>query len=124
MPNFSVGFRTKDAVEILDLTGDLDAHTVPELDAAFRKCRHDGRHQIVVNGAQLRYISSAGLGVFLGFIDDVRKKGGDIKIANLSKHVFNVFDLLGFPLLFQIVSTEDEAIALFGLPTSEPSLQS
>lgn len=114
MRNFSVGFHSTRAVEVLNLTGELDAHTVSELEAAFQKCRQDGNHQIVVNGARLLYISSAGLGVFLGCIDDIREQGGDIKIAALKPNVFNVFDLLGFPLLFNIVDTEEEAIALFG----------
>ena len=114
MRSFSVGFHSIGAVEVLDLVGELDAHTVSELEAAFQKCRQDGNHQIVVNGARLLYISSAGLGVFLGYIDEIREQGGDIKIAALKPNVFDVFDLLGFPLLFNIVDTEEEAIALFG----------
>lgn len=113
MSSFSVGFRSTRAVEVLELTGELDAHTVAELEAAFQKCRHEGNHQIVANGAHLLYISSAGLGAFLGHIDEIRAQGGDIKIAALRPHVFNVFDLLGFPLLFTIVETEEEAVALF-----------
>jgi anti-sigma B factor antagonist len=113
MSNFSVGFHSTGAVEVLDLRGELDAHTVPELEAAFRKLRLDGHHRIVVNGARLQYISSAGLGVLLGQIDEIREQGGDIKIAALKPNVFNVFDLLGFPLLFNIVATEEEAVALF-----------
>ena len=115
MRNFSVRFHSTRAVEVLDLVGELDAHTVAELEAAFQKCQQDGNHQIVVNGARLRYISSAGQGVFMGYIDEIREQGGDIKIAALTPHVFNVFDLLGFPLLFNIVDTEEEAIALFGI---------
>ena len=114
MRSFSVGFHSISAVEVLDLVGELDAHTVSELEAAFQKCRQAGNHQIVVNRAHLLYISSAGLGVFLSYIDEIREQGGDIKIAALKPNVFNVFDLLGFPLLFNIVDTEEEAIALFG----------
>ena len=115
MSNFSVGFHTANAVEVLDLKGELDAHTVSELDAAFQKCRQDGKHQIVVNGARLRHISSAGLGVFMTYIDEIREQGGDIKIAALQPKVFNVFDILGLPMLFNIVQTEAEAIALYGV---------
>lgn len=114
MSSFSIGFRSTPAVEVLSLTGELDAHTVMELDAAFQKCWRDGNHQIVVNGTHLLYISSAGLGALMGHIDEIREQGGDIKIAALKPNVFNVFDLLGFPLLFTIVDTEEEAIALFG----------
>lgn len=112
--NFSVGHRRTGAVEVLDLTGELDAYTMPELEAAFQKCWQEGHHQIVVNGAQLLYISSAGLGVFLGYIDDIRKQGGDIKLAALKPYVFKAFDLLGFHPLFTFVETEEEAITLFG----------
>jgi len=113
MSNFSVGFRMDDSVQVLVLKGELDAHTASELDAAIQKCKNEGNYRIVVNGSQLQYISSAGLGVFMAFIEEIREKGGDIKIAALKPKVFNVFDLLGFPLLFNIVDTEQEAIVLF-----------
>ncbi len=101
------------SVQVLALRGALDAHTVSELDAALQKCWQDENHQIVVNCVHLRSISSAGLGVFLGYIEDVRDKGGDIKIAGLKPNVLNIFDLLGMPLLFNIVETKEDAIALF-----------
>ncbi len=110
---FSVGFHSVGSVHVLDLRGELDAHTASELEAAFQKCVQDGRYRIVANCAHLRYIHSAGLGVFLGYIEDVRTKGGDIKLAALQPNVFDVFDLLGLSLLFNIVETEEEAVALF-----------
>ncbi len=113
MSNFSVGFRSLESVNVLDLKGELDAHTASELEAAIKKCQDDSVYRIVVNGANLNYISSAGLGVFMAYIEDLRSKGGDIKIAALQPKVFNVFDLLGFPMLFDIVDTEEEAIEKF-----------
>ncbi len=113
MSSFSIRFHAVRSVQVLDLKGELDAHTAPELEAAFQKCLDDGNYQIVANCARLQYIHSAGLGVFLGSIEEVRNNGGDIKIAALKPNVFNVFDLLGLSLLFNIVETEEEAIALF-----------
>ncbi len=113
MSNFSVGFRTSDEIQILDLKGELDAHTASELEAALQKCQDDSHVLIVVNGENLQYISSAGLGVFMAYIEEVRSQGGDIKIAALQPKVFNVFDLLGFPMLFDIVKTEEEAVHKF-----------
>ena len=113
MSNFSVGFRANGAVQVLSLQGELDAHTASELEAAIQKCKDDSNFQIVINGAHLQYISSAGLGVFMAYIEEVREEGGDIKIAALQPKVFNVFDLLGFPMLFDIVDTEEEAVARF-----------
>ncbi len=113
MSNFSVGFRKEAHILILDLNGELDAHTASELEAALQKCREEANYHIVVNGKYLKYISSAGLGVFMAYIEEMREAGGDIKIAGLQAKVFNIFDLLGFPLLFDIVEEEQEAIRKF-----------
>jgi anti-sigma B factor antagonist len=113
MSSFSVDFRTRDHVQLLDLTGELDAHTVEELEAALDRCRSEERFNIVINGEGLQYISSAGLGVFLAHIEEVRERGGDIKVAALQPSVYNVFDLLGFPEFLDIVPTEQEAVSGF-----------
>jgi anti-sigma B factor antagonist len=113
MSNFSVGFRAAGEVQVLELNGELDAHTASELDAAIKRCIDSNQVQIVVNGKNLQYISSAGLGVFMAYIEEVREPGGDIKIAELQPRVFNVFDLLGFPMLFDIVDDEQDALARF-----------
>lgn len=113
MSNFSVGFRTSGSIQILELNGELDAHTASELEAAIQKCRDSQNHCIVVNGENLQYISSAGLGVFMAYIEELREQGGDIKIAALQPRVYNVFDLLGFPMLFDIVDSEEDAISKF-----------
>ncbi len=67
----------------------------------------------MVNCKDLSYISSAGLGVFMAYIEDVRKNAGDIKLTNMSPKVYNVFDLLGFPLLYEIFKDEREAVKKF-----------
>lgn len=111
--SFSVGFRTSETVTILDLQGELDAHTASELEAAFQHALSNRQVNLIVNGEHLRYISSAGLGVFMAYIEEIREAGGDLKIAALQPHVFNVFDLLGFPEFFDIVSAESEALSRF-----------
>lgn len=113
MSNFSVTFGNHQTVQVLNLHGELDAHTAAEFEAALQKCIDDGQSRLVVNGHNLQYISSAGLGVFMAYIEEVREHGGDIKIAALQPKVFNVFDLLGFPVLFDITDTEDEAVQKF-----------
>ena len=119
MSNFSVGFREEAHIRILDLKGELDAHTASELEAALQKCREEKNHNIIVNGEHLQYISSAGLGVFMAYIEEMREAGGDIKIAELQANVFNIFDLLGFPLLFDIVKAEEEAIRKFDVDCND-----
>jgi anti-sigma B factor antagonist len=116
MNSFNVHSRAAGDVDVLDLSGDLDAHTAPRLEAALEAVRASGRCRVVVVFEKLSYISSAGLGVFMAFIEEMRQRGGDIKLAGMPPKIFNVFDLLGFPLLFDIQPTERDAMSRFAAP--------
>jgi anti-sigma B factor antagonist len=113
MSDFQVSFRANGTVNIIDVKGYLDAHTAPNLEEAFGKLIKEKKYNILVNCKDLNYISSAGLGVFMAFIEDVRAQDGDIKMSNMSPKVYNIFDLLGFPILYEIVKDESEAINKF-----------
>jgi len=113
MADFNVLMRQDNFVSVLDLQGYLDAHTAPELENVFTKLIDDKQYKVVVNFEKLNYISSAGLGVFMAYVETMRDNKGDIKFTNMSPKVFNIFDLLGFPLLYEFYQDEIEAIKNF-----------
>lgn len=119
MSDFAIKVRDENPVHVLELKGYLDAHTAPKLEETFQDLIDKGNHNIVVNCRDLSYISSAGLGVFMAFVEDLRERQGDIKFSNMSDKVFNVFDLLGFPLLYEIYKQEKEAIDKFNNAQAE-----
>ena len=116
MSDFKIHHREGEGVNVIELKGYLDAHTAPELENTFQKLLSDKKFNIVVNCKDLTYISSAGLGVFMAYIEDVRKNLGDIKLTNMTPKVYNVFDLLGFPILYEIYKEEKEAVTRFKAP--------
>ncbi|MDZ7623564.1 MAG: STAS domain-containing protein [Ignavibacteriaceae bacterium] len=113
MAEFSTSVRENGDISIINLKGFLDAHTAPTLENNFTQLINDSKFKIVVNFEDLAYISSAGLGVFMAYIESIRDNKGDIKLTNMSDKVFNIFDLLGFPLLYEIYKNEEEAIKKF-----------
>mgnify|MGYP000987982534 CR=1 FL=1 len=110
---FGIDKKNNNGIDCLYLKGYLDAHTAPELEQAINELVEDGKNKILVNFADLDYISSAGLGVFMSFIEDIRDNGGDIKMSDMKPKVYSVFDLLGFPILFDIEREEQIAIEKF-----------
>ncbi len=99
---------------ILELVGQLDAHTAPEFERYLEaRVKAGARHRIILDFHLLDYISSAGLGVLMGLIEEVRSGGGDIKLAALPEKIFHVLDLLGFPMVFQICPDLEQAKASF-----------
>lgn len=113
MSGFEIRRSDFEKVSVLHLAGFLDAHTVPKFEEAIQNLIKENKFNITVNMKELDYISSAGLGVFMGFIEEIRDNGGDIKLSNLSQKVYKVFDLLGFPTLFEIFTDESEAKSKF-----------
>lgn len=110
---FTVTRRDDGDLTIVYPQGFLDAHTAPEFEQELQAAIDAGRVQIVVNCKDLDYISSAGLGVFMGCIESVRELDGDIKISNLTPKVYHVFELLGFHQLYDLTETEEEAVGKF-----------
>ena len=111
MTDFKIHHRDGEGVSVIELKGYLDAHTAPDLETAFQKLLTEKKYNVVVNCRDLSYISSAGLGVFMAYVEDIRKNMGDIKLTNMSPKVYNVFDLLGFPILYEIYKDEQEAVS-------------
>jgi anti-sigma B factor antagonist len=113
MAEFSTAITDKGDISVINLSGYLDAHTAPTLENNFTDLIDQSKFKIVVNFEQLAYISSAGLGVFMAYIEKIRDNSGDIKLTNMNDKVYNIFDLLGFPLLYEIYKTENEALNKF-----------
>ena len=97
--------------EILQLTvdGEVDASSSIHLDNAIRKAMEEGRQKIVVDCRGLNYISSAGLGVFMSYLEDFKDKGVKFVVYGLQDKVKHVFELIGLENLLNIVSSEQEA---------------
>ncbi len=113
MNGFEVTRKDLNDVSTLFLRGYLDAHTYPKFESELQKLVEENRYKIVVDFRDLAYISSAGLGVFMGFIETVRENKGDIKLCTMTPKVFKVFDLLGFPTIYEILSNDQDAISRF-----------
>ncbi|MBE2279006.1 MAG: STAS domain-containing protein [Ignavibacteriaceae bacterium] len=113
MADFNAKVRVFEDLNIIDVKGYLDAHTAPELENELTNLIKSNKYKVVVNFKELEYISSAGLGVFMAYIESMRENNGDIKLAEMKPGVYSIFDLLGFPLLYDIFPSEEEAINKF-----------
>lgn len=110
MPNaFTVTRAEHGDIVVLALDGYLDAHTAPQFEKAIQDEHTAGRNKMIADCSGLTYISSAGLGVFMSFIEEIREAGGDVKLAGIVPKVYQVFEVLGFPALFDIVDTVETA---------------
>ena len=76
------------------LSGRLDTNTAPGLEVELRRSI-GGVSTLVLDLAQLEYISSAGLRVLLA-AQKVMNKQGTMIVRNACKDVMEIFDITGF----------------------------
>ena len=114
MPNpFAIRAAAQDSLWIIEIEGFLDAHTAPQFERAIQQALEAGQSRFIIDCGKLNYISSAGLGVFMSFIEEVREKGGDIKICGLVPKVRHTFEILGFQDIFDLLDDVPAAVRRF-----------
>jgi len=99
----------KDNLMLINLTGKLDSITSPQLEDKLIKTIDEENYNIIFNCINLDYISSAGLRVLLVGAKKVKVKDGKIKLANLKKHIREVFEIAGFTAIFELYESVEEA---------------
>ena len=104
----------KNETSTLYVGGYLDAHTASKFESKIQEIIKSKKYNIILNFTDLEYISSAGLGVIMGNIEEIRNHDGDIKLTGMSDKIYRVFDLVGFPSLYEIYRTQEEAESSFG----------
>lgn len=110
---FSLNKSIESGLSVISLDGYLDPYTTPHFEEALQVEFDEGRYQIIVDCAKLTYVCSAGLGVFMSFIEEIREKDGDIKICGLVPKVRQVFDILGFTDIFDMLDDLPSAVQRF-----------
>lgn len=110
--SLSEGGHDRDVSEIR-VDGVIDTLTASELEQVFDSLLRRGRYRIVVDLAGVDYISSAGWGIFISHIKDLRDNAGDLKLANMVPDVREIFELLEFDKVLQAHSSVEDAIGQF-----------
>ena len=103
-------------VTVLELEGRL---VLDDGDTVFRETINglmDRNHlKLVVNLADVSYIDSAGIGVLVGRYLGVRRRGGDMKLANLTARSHRVMTITQLLNVFDCYDSVEEAVRAFGV---------
>ena len=90
--------------------GDLDANSSVDLDEKIQGMLETGDRFFHIDGAGIQYISSAGLGVFVSHLEEIKQVEGKLVLSSLSESVQDVFTLLGLDQLLTIVASQEDAV--------------
>jgi anti-sigma B factor antagonist len=93
---------------VLRPMGAIDAVAAPTLELHFRNLFEQKTNRIVIDLSNTDFISSAGIGIFLGSVSLLRESGGDLLFMNIPKHIDEVFEVINLRSYFKTIVSVDE----------------
>jgi anti-sigma B factor antagonist len=109
-PMADIKTLTEGEAALITVSGEVDASSSIDLDQAIAGSVAGGNKKILVDLSNLAYISSAGLGVFMSYVEEFKEKNIRMVIFGLNNRVAHTFGLLGLADLLEISATKEEAM--------------
>jgi anti-sigma B factor antagonist len=109
-------------ITVIRVDGVIDTMTASELEKVANSLLSQKRYNIIIDLGGVDYISSAGWGIFISNIREIRINNGDIKLARMIPNVYEIFELLEFDSILKAFDNIEKAKADFGASVS-PDLQ-
>ena len=91
--------------------GRVDSSTAGDLERRLLERLAEGERRVVIDLADVQYISSAGLRVLLLTLNKLRSAGGRLVLCSMGQSVREVFELAGFTTIFTIEASRGLAQA-------------
>lgn len=101
--------KTVEETPVIEVEGQIDLSNCYLLHEAISNEITEGNYYLVVNLNKISYIDSSCLGVLLGGLERLKKRGGTLTIVG-NALVDRVLTLTGLTRLFPFHSTENEAL--------------
>jgi len=102
-------------IALISILGHVDTTTCHELTKVIQDLIKQKHYLIIADLGGVSYVSSAGWGVFVGEIKNIRDRGGDLKIVHMSPEVFEVFEMLEFNRILNHYDSLEETIDEFDM---------
>lgn len=111
MSELTVELETINDVLVFICSGRVDSNTAQSLQATVIGRIQEGADHVVMDLADTKYISSAGLRVILMAGKQIKAAGGTFVLCGMQPSVRDVFEVTGFLRLFTVTETRDEAVS-------------
>ncbi len=98
---------------IVSIEGSIDALTANQVTSFLTTRIGDRETRLVINLAQVEFMSSAGLRAILATLKESRQHGGDLRLAAAQPGVEKILRMSGFTNILKTFTTVDEAVNSF-----------
>jgi anti-sigma B factor antagonist len=105
----SLSSRTVAGHRVLEVGGEIDVYTAPQLRERLIALVEDGARQVVVDLNRVEFLDSTGLGVLVGALKRLRGVNGDLSLVCAQERLLKIFRITGLDRVFTIHESVDAA---------------
>ncbi|QQY79770.1 anti-sigma B factor antagonist [Keratinibaculum paraultunense] len=98
--DIDVKFNEDNNSWVVYLKGELDIYTSPELKETLIDALDKKDGNIIINGKNLDYVDSTGLGVLISILKRVREKDNNVYLQNIKPNIRKLFDITKLDKVF------------------------
>jgi anti-sigma B factor antagonist len=84
-----------------------------ELEQAIKQLGEAGNKSLIINLGETQHLNSTALGVLISAHSSYVRRGGQMKLCAVDKRIENIFVITKLSLVFDVYTTEEQAIASF-----------
>jgi anti-sigma B factor antagonist len=108
---FAVNPWTDNGLLVVEVSGEIDLFTAPELKTAITEGLDAGADKVVIDLTETTFLDSTALGVLIGTVKRLRDNNGALTIVNNDANIARTFEITGLEQILKIYETRDEAVA-------------
>lgn len=97
---------------VLEVSGEVDVFTAPQLRQCLLELIDEGRRHLVVDLTPTEFLDSTGLGALATGVKRIRTIDGDIGLVCPPGHIRTILELVAFNQVFGIHDDRESAFAL------------
>ena len=100
-------------IAVITLYGPLDTVASYSFQEQMHMLRQTGLYRYIIDLQHLDYISSAGIGVFPGMLNELQQHKGGLVFVQVPVKIYKLFEMIGLINLFPVMESIERAIEEF-----------
>jgi len=108
-----ISIHRSNQISIVSIAGIIDALTVDQIAGSIDERISSGEKHIVLDLSEVDFMSSAGLRLILGILNEIRHQGGDLYLVVAKGLVDKVLQMSGFSKVLKSYESVADAIDQF-----------
>lgn len=109
--DLSLSTRAEGERTVVDVAGEIDVYTAPQLREQLVELVDSGRYDLVIDMERVEFLDSTGLGVLVGGLKRVRAHDGSLRLVCTQERILKIFRITGLTKVFPIHSSVGDAIS-------------